>query len=76
MSEMMTMQLKHQGPMGATRKVERLPSQKQETSSLAGAFLVVLTNLKIECINQRGLFACREKVGVRGEGLAKERGHR
>ena len=33
--------------------------------SLAGAFWAVLTNLKIEGVNQRGLSAWREKLGVR-----------
>ena len=35
--------------------------------SLAGAFWEVLTNLKIEGVNQRGLSAWREKLGVRGK---------
>lgn len=47
----------------------RMPSKpgpgKQQ--SLAGAFWVVLTNLKIEGVNQRGLSAWREDLGVRGK---------
>ena len=34
---------------------------------MAGAFSVVLTNLKIERVNKRGLSAWREKVGVGGK---------
>ena len=42
--------------------------------SLAGAFWAVLTNLKIESVNPRGLSAWGEKLGVRGKGSPQGEG--